>query len=137
MSRTDLMNLLRQHYPPGPDPANQVANYLLSVVGNGPRPKKKPSTEPQPTAAGPAGEQAGKRRPRGEESATDAAAGQRPPAEIQRNETAIGEPGGAATDRARPGPASKRRQRADRPAEPAPANRPKKLGQPAPATRRS
>jgi len=135
MSRTDLMNLLRQHYTTGPDPANQVANYLLSVVGNGRRPKEKPSTEPQSTAAGPAGEQAGKRRPRGEEPATDAAAGQRPPAEIQGNETAIGEPGGAATDRGRPGPASKRRQQADRPAEPAPPNRSKKLGQPATATR--
>ena len=135
ISRTDLMDLLRQHYTTGPDPANQVATYLLSVVGNGRRPKEKPLTEPQSTAAGPAGEQAGKRRPRGEEPATDPAAGQRPPGEIRSNEAAVGEQGGAATDRGRPGPASKRRQQADRPAEPALPNRSKKPGQPTTATR--
>src|SRR6202521_5108313 len=135
MSATDLMDLLRQHYTTGPDPANQVANYLLSVVGNGRRPKEKPLTEPQPTAAGPAGEQAGKRRPRGEEPMTDPDAGQRPPGEIRSNEAAVGEPGGAATDRGRPGSASKRRQQADHPAEPALPNRSKKPGQPTTATR--
>ena len=77
-----LMDLLRQHYTTGPGPANQVAAYLLSVVGNGRRPKEKPLTEPQPTAAAPAGEQGGKRRPRGEEATTEP--GQRPPAEIDR-----------------------------------------------------
>jgi hypothetical protein len=134
MSGTDLMDLLRQHYTTGPGPANQVANYLLSVVGNGRRPKEKPLTEPQSTAAGPAGEQAGKRRPRGEEPTPDPAAGQRPPGEIRSNETAVGEQGGAATDHGRPGPASKRRQQADHPAETLP-NRSKKLGQPTTATR--
>jgi hypothetical protein len=134
MSATDLMDLLRQHYTTGPGPANQVANYLLSVVGNGRRPKEKPLTEPQPTAGGPAGEQAGKRRPRGEEPTTDPVAAQRPPGEIRSNETAIGEQGGAATDHGRPGPASKRRQQADHPAETLP-NRSKKLGQPTTATR--
>ncbi len=135
MSRTDLMDLLRQHYTTGPEPANQVAAYLLSVVGSGRRPKEKPLTEPQSTAAGPAGEQAGKRRPRGEEPATDAAAGPRPPGEIRSNEAAVGEQGGAATDRGRPGSASKRRQQADHPAEPALPNRSKKPGQPTTATR--
>lgn len=134
MSATDLMDLLRQHYTTGPGPANQVANYLLSVVGNGRRPKEKPLTEPQSTAAGPAGEQAGKRRPRGEEPATDPAVGQRPPGEIRGNEAAVGEQGGATPDHGRPGPASKRRQQADHPAETLP-NRSKKLGQPTAATR--
>jgi hypothetical protein len=128
------MDLLRQHYTTGPDPANQVATYLLSVVGNGRRPKDKPLTEPQSTAAGPASEQAGKRRPRGEEPATDAAGGPRPPGEIRNDEAAVGEQGGAAADRGRPGPASKRKQ-ADRPAEPALPNRSKKPGQPTTATR--
>jgi len=135
ISRTDLMDLLRQHYTTGPDPANQVATYLLSVVGNGRRPKDKPLTEPQSTSAGPAGEQAGRRRPHGEEPGTDAAVGPRPPGEIRDNEAAVGEQGGAATDRGRSGPASKRRQQADRPAEPALPNRSRKPGQPTPATR--
>src|ERR1700680_2530695 len=131
MSATDLMDLLRQHYTTGPGPANQVANYLLSVVATARRPKKKPLTEPQSTAAG---EQAGKRRPRGEEPTTDPVAGQRPPGEIRSNEAAVGEQGGAAPDHGRPGPASKRRQQADHPAETLP-NRAKKLGQPTTATR--
>jgi hypothetical protein len=148
MSSRDLIDLLRQHYTTGPGPAGQVANYLLSVVGNGRRPKEKPLTEPQPTAAGPASEQ-GKRRARGEEAVTEPAgqrppgeirgtepAGQRPPGEIRGNEAAVGEPGAAAAgDRGRPGPAPKRRQQADRPAEPALPGRSKKPGPPATATR--
>src|SRR5205823_14839591 len=89
MGSPQLMDLLRQHYTTGPGPANQVAGYLLSVVGNGRRPKEKPLTEPQPTAAAPAGEQGGKRRPRGEEATTEP--GQRPPAEIRSSGTAVGE----------------------------------------------
>ena len=132
MSPSALMDLLRQHYTTGPAPANQLAAYLLSVVGNGRRPKEKPSTEPQSTAAGPAGEQGSKRRARGEEAAEPA--GQRPPGEIKSNETAIGEQGEAASDHGRPGPASKRRQRADHPAEPALPSGSKKFGLPTAAT---
>jgi hypothetical protein len=125
MNSSELMDLLRQHYTTGPGPANQVATYLLTVVGNGRRPKEKPLTEPRSTAAGPAGEQAGKRRPSGEEPTGDPATGQRPPGEIGGTEAATG------------GPASKRRQQADHPAEPALPGRSKKLGQPATATRGS
>jgi hypothetical protein len=135
MSATELMNLLRQHYTTGPGPANQVATYLLSVVGSGRRPKEKPLTEPQSTAAGAAGEQAGKRRARGEEGAADPAAGPRPPADVGGQETAIGEQSGVGTDRGQPGPASKRRQHANQPAESALPSRSKKLGQPTTATR--
>jgi hypothetical protein len=134
MNPSQLMDLLRQHYTTGPGPANQVATYLLSVVGNGRRPKEKPLTEPQSTAAGAAGEPAAKRHPRGEEPAAEGA-GQRPPADIKSNETAGGEEAGAATDRGRPGPASKRHQQAAHPAEPALPSRSKRLGQPAAATR--
>jgi hypothetical protein len=133
MNSGELMELLRQHYTTGPGPANQVATYLLSVVGNGRRPKEKPSTEPRSTAAAPTGEQAGKRRSSGEEPA-DPATGPRPPAGIGGGETAAGEPAAAA---GRPGPTSKRRQQADRPAEPALSSRSKKLGQPTTGTRGS
>src|SRR5437588_1159819 len=79
MGPSQLMDLLRQHYTTGPGPANQVATYLLSVVGNGRRPKEKPSTEPQPAALAEP-EAAGKHRPRSDEAVT--APAQRPPAEI-------------------------------------------------------
>jgi len=124
-----LMDFLRQHYTTGPGPANQVAAYLLSVVGNGRRPKEKALTEPRSTAAAPAGEPAGKRRP-GEEPADSATAGPRPPAGIGGSEAATDEPGTAG----RGGPASKRRQQADRPAEPALQSRSKRLDQPATGT---
>jgi hypothetical protein len=133
MNSSELMELLRQHYTTGPGPANQVATYLLSVVGNGRRPKEKPSTEPRSTAAAPTGEQAGKRRPSGEEPA-DSAAGPRLPAGIGGGDSGAGEP---ATAAGRPGPASKRHQQADRPAEPALSSRSKKLGQPTTTTRGS
>ena len=136
LNSSDLMALLRQHYTTGPGPANQVATYLLSVVGNGRRPKEKPSTEPQSTAAGTASEQGGKRRSRGEEAAPEEA-GPRPPGEIKSNETTSGEQAGAGSDHGRPGPASKRRQQTDHPSEPALPSRSKKLEQPATATRGS
>jgi hypothetical protein len=110
----ELMDLLRQHYTTGPGPANQVATYLLSVVGNGRRPKEKPLTEPP--GSGPAGDQANKRRREETEPV-----GPRPPGEIRGNEAAVGEPRGAAGDRAG-GRAS---------------NRSKKPGQPATAARGS
>jgi hypothetical protein len=132
MSPSDLMNLLRQHYTTGPGPANQVATYLLSVVGNGRRPKEKPLTEPQSTDLAAPGEPGGKRHPRGDEPAAEPI-GQRPPAEIRSNETAVGEEG-AANERGR-GPGSKRRQQTAHPAEPALPSRSKKLGQPAATSR--
>jgi len=131
MSSPQLMDLLRQHYTTGPGPANQVAGYLLSVVGNGRRPKEKPLTEPQSTA-GAAGEQ-GKRRSRSEEASTDSG-GPRPPAEIKDKEAAGGEEGSAGNERDRAGSVAKRRQQAA-PAEPPLPNRSKKLGQPTAATR--
>src|ERR1051326_7323589 len=114
ISPPELMDLLRQHYTTGPGPANQVATYLLSVVGNGRRPKEKPLTEP--SGSGPAGDQANKRRREETEPV-----GPRPPGEIRSNEAAVGEPRGAAGDRAG-GRAS---------------NRSKKPGQPATAARGS
>jgi hypothetical protein len=129
MSPSQLMALLRQHYTTGPVPATQVATYLLSVVGNGRRPKEKPLTEPQPTA-GAQGEQS-KRRARGEEASTDTAA-PRPPGEIGNREPAGPEEAGGERDRA--GSAGKQRQQATHSPEPAPANRSRRSGQPGAAT---
>src|SRR5437763_6845714 len=135
MSPAQLLDLLRQHYTTGPGPANQVASYLPSVVGNGRRPKEKPLTEPASTAAGAAGEQGSKRRPRPDEPAADPTA-QRPPGEIRGAETAVGDLGPPPNANGRPGAISpKRRQQAERPAEPDLPSRSKKLGQPATANR--
>ena len=163
MSPSALMDLLRQHYTTGPAPANQLAAYLLSVVGNFSSSKIARMLDLQEAAvrqrlararkqfrqlyALENGEhitnngtpatttgimQRSKRRARGEEAAEPA--GQRPPGEIKSNETAIGEQGEAASDHGRPGPASKRRQRAEHPAEPALPSGSKKFGLPTAAT---
>src|SRR5262245_56611110 len=125
MGSGELMEFLRQHYTTGPGPASQVASYLLSVVGSGRRPKEKALTEPRSTAAAPSGEPAGRGRPA--EEPPDATAGPRPPAGIGGSEATTAEPGTAA---GRVGHASKRRQQADRPTEPALQSRSKKLDQP-------
>src|SRR6266513_4195421 len=43
MNSSALMDLLRQHYTTGPAPANQLAAYLLSVVGVALHHKENPS----------------------------------------------------------------------------------------------
>src|SRR5437763_1457385 len=131
MGPSQLMDLLRQHYTTGPGPANQVAPYLLSVVGNGRRPKEKPSTEPQPAALAEP-EAAGKHRPRSDEAVT--APAQRPPAEIL-SETGSVEPQQPNEPRP-PALGAKRHQQSAQPAEPAAPTRSSKLGQPANAARR-
>jgi hypothetical protein len=131
MSPSQLMDLLRQHYTTGPGPANQVASYLLSVVGNGRRPKEKPSTEPQPASAAEP-EAAGKHRARSDEAVT--APAQRPPADIVSEPAMVGQQ--QPSEPRPPAPGAKRHQESAQPVEPAAPNRSRKLGQPASATRR-